>query len=238
MKIKILLVTIALLCLGLLAHADSFTIYGSRAAQPATDVIDWGQLGAPGTSVGTPALVSTFDGNPALVGNIGGGDFIAAQEGANWFGGFDFGENLVWTGNSSFGIGGGGPFAIEFAVPVSSFGFSIEADLIAPYDATITVFDTSFNPMIIQPFHEPRAGCGFANSCVMFIGMGDLAGANIGAIEISTDSGDPTFLNDFAIDDVTLGYGSAAPVPEPGSLLLIGTGLVGAAGVLRRKLNL
>jgi hypothetical protein len=32
------------------------------------------------------------------------------------------------------------------------------------------------------------------------------------------------------------GTGIGAPIPEPGSMMLIGSGLLGLAGVLRRKL--
>jgi hypothetical protein len=42
-------------------------------------------------------------------------------------------------------------------------------------------------------------------------------------------------LSDHGIDDN--GDVSVSPVPEPGSILLMSTGLLGAAGVLRRKLK-
>jgi nucleoside-specific outer membrane channel protein Tsx len=43
------------------------------------------------------------------------------------------------------------------------------------------------------------------------------------------------FLGDFTSGTNTLAAGSPAAAPEPSSLLLLGTGILGAAGVLRRK---
>jgi hypothetical protein len=49
-----------------------------------------------------------------------------------------------------------------------------------------------------------------------------------------------TFRNDPAywfLDDVSVTQGASGTVPEPGTLVLFGSGLLGMAGVVRRKLN-
>ena len=59
-----------------------------------------------------------------------------------------------------------------------------------------------------------------------------------------TATGGPTtlsfsFLNDpdfFYLDDVSLVRSSPSPVPEPGTLMLMGSGLLGLAGAAKRKL--
>jgi hypothetical protein len=38
-------------------------------------------------------------------------------------------------------------------------------------------------------------------------------------------------------DVLSLGTKTTSPAPEPGSLILLGTGMLGAAGLLRRKLR-
>ena len=67
MKKKLLLLTIAVLCLGTFASADSFTTFATRAQQNPTDIIDWGQLGPDSTFVSSPASVTSFNGLAATV---------------------------------------------------------------------------------------------------------------------------------------------------------------------------
>lgn len=236
MNKKLLLLTIAVLCLTTFASADSFTTYPTRIAQNPDDFFDWNQLGPDyvfsGKTIPSPASVTSFNGNMALVGNTNGGDFLRLDEGVGWSGSFDDGEALLWTGNSisAVGLGGGGPFAVVFQHPVSSVGFGIEADLFVPYTATTAVYDTMGNLLFTYTINGVP-GCGSGAGCEPFVGIGDLSAPNIGEIVISSNSGDPNFANDFAIDAI-----STATTPEPGTIALLGSGLIGIAGVLRRKL--
>ena len=220
---RTLVFTLALLGLSTLAFGDTLQILTSRAQQNPNDIIDWSQLGPDSTDIGTPALVSSFNGNLALVGDFGGGDFFRSDSGTSWFGNFDYGETLIWTGNPNpiVGLGGGGPFVIEFQNPVNSFGFQIQADLLGPFTADVFVLDPSNSLLGVGTFNGVSTFATFDGSA-LFVGMADYVGSvgvnNIGAIIIATDSGSRDWNNDFAIDDVSL-----YTTPEPGSVALLGS---------------
>jgi hypothetical protein len=218
--------------LSILANADSFVVIGSRADQNPTDIIDWNQLGPDGTLLTSPQAVSTFNGNSASVGNTTSTNFIRADQGTSWNGNFDFGESLIWTGNPAFTPAGPGPLELSLATAVQSFGFAIQADEFGAFGVDVQVFDAAHNLLTDQTFTGNSDSSG--NGSALFVGLGDTTGGNISDIVISTSSADASFANDFAIDDPSFTYGGTAPVPEPRSMAILLSALLGVAGVIRR----
>ncbi len=70
------------------------------------------------------------------------------------------------------------------------------------------------------------------------------AGALLFALEDTTAGGvinsvviNDTASDDFAIAELRAGSGSSAATPEPGTFVLLGSGLLGVLGAIRRKIN-
>lgn len=108
---------------------------------------------------------------------------------------------------------------------------------------TITAFDSVHNVLgtvtVLQANTLPPGYTGCGNflfpppGCTplpgLYVGFTDTA-AEIASLQIGPSTAS---FDAFAVDDVQIGT-----VPEPGSLLMLGTGVVGLAGLLRRKLTL
>jgi hypothetical protein len=221
-KKKLLPLTIVVLCFATFASADSFTTYATRALQNPTDAIDWSQLGTTFTVLGTPVAFTSFNG---VTGSITTPTSIERRDQGNgWNGNFEFGETLIWTrGNIP------GDMTINFNQGVSSVGLQLQADFFGAYTGTMRVFVGGIDAFDLT---LPGVSNGNQDGSATFFGVGDLTGANITSIVLS--SVDISGGNNFAIDDITLTQ--ATTVPEPGSLALLGTGLLGVVGVVRRKM--
>jgi hypothetical protein len=124
---------------------------------------------------------------------------------------------------------------------VGVFLNNIEPDLnTAPAD--LGFLDSFGNPAISFTSLSPALGQ------VFFIGDG-LTGTGTGAIQNfyapsgaarlylgSTDGSG--WYNNGGYQDVTISYSGNSAAPEPGTLIMFGSGILGLVGMMRRKINL
>jgi hypothetical protein len=204
------------------ASADSLSIV--TTAPTGTDTVKWSQLGSPGASVPNP-FAATSTGGIKVKGTFagsGGGEIL--QQGSGWLGNFNPGDYVLWNVSN-------GPDTLSFNQGVSMAGAAIDPGYFDPFTAYIQAFDGT---TALGYVTENGNGKGSPGSAI-FLGLQDLTGANITSVQFWI----PPEEN-FAIDTLYLNGSTNVPViPEPSSIVLLGTGMLGLFGFvsMRRHLN-
>jgi hypothetical protein len=118
----------------------------------------------------------------------------------------------------------GGDLTIDFTVPQNSFSIGLRAFRGFGGDEMITVFAADDTTVL--------ATYSVGLDASIFTSTDSGESAPIGAVTLSDFSS--TYPWTGALQSVT--FSSLDPAPEPGSLSLLGVGVLGLAGMLRRKL--
>jgi len=184
------------------------------------NIVDWSSTGFAvnhqshgflGYSTGGDTATATVSG-----GNSNKGQLVQQGTACPWCGNLNTGEYAIWTRSH-------GPLTVSFGNAYDFVGAYFQQDVFGSFTAKL---DAYMGNTLLGSVTESGTSA-FAPGTALFIGARDLTGPNITKVVFSETAGN--YLTNFAIGTMYAG------VPEPGTLVLLGSGLLGLAGFARRR---
>lgn len=192
-----------------------------RSAMNANIQLDWAFQGPPFTQI--PQFFSFPNGEGRILGMFATGPGERRDEGNGWTGNFSVGDALGWTHAN-------GPVTFFFGSGAQGAGAQIEPDSYGPFTAEIQAFH---NDTLLATFFENGNSQPTEDGSAIFIGVKDQIDDITSIIfSIASCTGN---CSDFALNLVSARGILPVGVPEPASLVLVGSGLFGAAAKVRRR---
>ena len=225
------LAVLALVAIGT-TQADAALMSWNGTSPAPNDSTSWAGLGPDGTALGATFTATSTAGN-TITGSFAGGSGLVAVAGTSWtpvVAPFVSGDTLVWAFNNGTSVGTG-PLTLGFGAAVLAGGLDLQADAPGAFTAHVEALDAAGNVLGTETFTS-------ANGAPIFVGAQDTT-ADIKSLvfDLTQCTGTGCDIHDFAVDTLkSINPGvTPPPTPEPGTLALLGSSLLGFAALRRRR---